>query len=213
MFELLRSQAVALPPLAKFALGMVLIFGIPPLARRIRLPVVAGLLLSGVVFGPHVLGFFGEQRPIADFLAEVGQLLLMFFACLEIDLTHLRQAAGRSMLFGLITTGIPLIAGTVIGFTFGYPLIAAIAVGSLLASHTLLGTPILVGLGVNRLEPVIVTIGATVLSDTLSLLVFAICVSTYKSGFSLSGPVVHLVEIAVFVPLVLFGLSRIGHTC
>jgi Kef-type K+ transport system membrane component KefB len=65
--EFIRSHAQALPPLAKFALSMVLIFGIPPLSRRVRLPVVVGLLLSGVVIGPHVLGMFGEHRPIADF--------------------------------------------------------------------------------------------------------------------------------------------------
>jgi Kef-type K+ transport system membrane component KefB len=70
----------SLPSLAKFALGMAIIVGIPPLSRRARLPAVVGLLLSGVVLGPHVLGFFGEHAPIADFFAELGKLLLMFFA-------------------------------------------------------------------------------------------------------------------------------------
>jgi Kef-type K+ transport system membrane component KefB len=59
-FEFLRSAVAALPVLAKFALGMVMIFGIPPLSRRIRLPAVVGLVLSGVVVGPYVLGIFGE---------------------------------------------------------------------------------------------------------------------------------------------------------
>ncbi len=135
MFELLRSQAVSLPPLAKFALGMALIFGVPPLARRVRLPEVVGLLLSGVVIGPHVLGIFGEKRPIADFMAQLGQLLLMFFAGLEIDLTRFRQAQGRSMLFGLITAGVPLLLGTTVGLMFGYRIIPAIVVGSLIASQ------------------------------------------------------------------------------
>jgi hypothetical protein len=47
-----------------------------------------------------------------------------------------------------------------------------------------------------------------VFSDTLSLIVFAICVPIYQSGFSVSGLVVQLIEIAIFVPLILFGLSR-----
>lgn len=68
------------PPLAKFALGMVIIFGIPRLSRYVRLPAVVGLLLSGVVVGPHVLGIFGEQRPIAEFFADLVKLLLMFVA-------------------------------------------------------------------------------------------------------------------------------------
>ena len=56
----------------------------------------------------------------------------------------------------------------------------------------------------------IVTIGATVVSDTLSLIVFAICVSTYTTGFSVSGLAIQIVEIAVFVPLILVGLSQAG---
>jgi Kef-type K+ transport system membrane component KefB len=210
IFGVLRSQAVSLPPLAKFALGMGLVFGIPPLARRVRLPGVVGLLLSGVVIGPHVFGIFGEKRPIADFMAQLGQLLLMFFAGLEIDLTHFRQAQGRSTLFGLITAGVPLLLGTTVGLMFGYRIIPAIVVGSLIASHTLLASPIAAQFGVNRFEPIIVTVGATVLSDTLSLVVFAICVSTYEKGFSLTGITAQLIEIALFVPFILFGLSRAG---
>ena len=96
-----------------------------------------------------------------------------------------------------------------VGLLFGYSLLPAIA-GSLLASHTLLGSPIVARLGAHRLEPVIITVGATMLSDTLSLVLFAICVSTYASGFSVPGLAVHLLEIAVCVPLILGGLSRLG---
>jgi Kef-type K+ transport system membrane component KefB len=100
--------------------------------------------------------------------------------------------------------------GTAVGLLFGYQPIAAIVLGSLLASHTLLAAPIIVRLGETRLEPVSITFGATVISDTLSLIVFAICVPIYQSGFSVSGLVVQLIEIAIFVPLILFGLSRLG---
>src|SRR5262249_37278999 len=59
-------------------------------------------------------------------------------------------------------------------------------------------------------EPVVVAIGATVVSDTLSLIVFAICVSVYTTGFSASALGLQLIEIAVFVPLILIGLARAG---
>lgn len=61
-----------------------------------------------------------------------------------------------------------------------------------------------------RLEPITITVGATVLSDTLSLIVFAICVPVYKSGFSVSGLAIQLLEIAIFFPVILIGLSRLG---
>ena len=209
-WESLRSYAVELPPLAKFALGMVIIFGVPVLSRRARVPGVVGLLLSGVVVGPHVLGIFGENRPIADFMADLGRLLLMFVAGLEIDLTQFRQTRTRSMGFGLVTTAIPLLLGTIVALVFGYGVLAAIVVGSLLASHTLLGMRIVTEVGANRLEPVPVTVGATLLSDTLSLVVFAVCLSTFQSGFSVVGMARQLVEIGVFVPVVLVGMGRLG---
>jgi Na+:H+ antiporter len=210
LVEVLKSQLPALPPLAKFAIAIAIFVGVPPLARRVGLPEMVGLLLLGVVLGPHVLGVFGENRPIADFFAELGKLLLMFSAGLEIDIARFRQEQTRSIIFGLVTTMAPLVLGTVYGLAFGYAVIPAIVVGSLLASHTLISLSIVQGLGATRLEPVIVTIGATVLSDTLSLIVFAICVPTFASGFSLPGLATQVIEIAVFVPLILFGLSRIG---
>ena len=129
---------------------------------------------------------------------------------LEIDLALFRRAQTRSILLGLLTTAIPLMLGTTVGFLFGYRLIPAAVLGSLLASHTLLGAPIVARLGETRLEPITITVGATIVSDTLSLVVFAICVSTYEKGFSISGLTVQLLEIAIFVPFTLFGLSRLG---
>src|SRR5262249_45087555 len=87
-----------------------------------------------------------------------------------------------------------------------YEPVAAVVIGSLLASHTFLAAPIVVRLGETRLEPITITFGATVLSDTLSL----IFVPIYQSGFSVSGILWALFEIGIFVPLILFGLSRVG---
>jgi len=135
-WEWLHSQALSLPHLAKFALGMAIIVGIPPLSRRARLPAVVGLLLCGVVIGPHVLGLFGEHAPVADFFAELGKLLLMFFAGLEIDIAQFRRERNKSVIFGLVTTLTPLLLGTAVVLLFGYQPVAAVVLGSLLASHT-----------------------------------------------------------------------------
>jgi Kef-type K+ transport system membrane component KefB len=210
ILELIRSHALALSPLTKFALGMAIVFGIPMLSRRLRLPAAVGLILSGVVLGPHVLSVVGTQRPIADFFADLGKLLLMFFAGLEIDLALFRRSLRKTITFGLLTTSLPLLLGAAVGLLFGYGVVTAIVLGSLLASHTLLGIPIVTKVGANRLEPFTVTVGATVLSDTLSLVVFAMCVTTFERGFSLSGLALQLIQIIVFVPLLLLGVGRAG---
>lgn len=210
MISFLRDYLFTMPVLAKFAVGMVMLVIIPRFSRQVHVPVPVGLLLSGVIVGPYVLDIFGTVRPIADFLAELGKLLLMFFAGLEINLELFRHARNRSIALGIATTVFPLVLGTIVGLSFGYAAIPAIVIGSLLASHTLLGLSIVSRLGLGSLEPVTVAVGATVMSDTLSLVVFAICVSVYTTGFSPSGLALLLAEIAGYIVLVLFGLSRLG---
>ena len=205
-----RSHAVALPNLAKFAIVMAIIASAPALARRVRIPELVGLLVFGVLLGPYILDVAPVNHPIVQFFGDLGRLMLMFAAGLEIDINLFRKAQTRSIIFGLITTIVPQVLGTVFGLAFGYGIIPAIVIGSLLASHTLLALPIVTRLGAIGLEPVVVTIGATMVSDTLSLIVFGICVSIYTTGFSLSGLAVQIVEVAIFVPLILIGVSRAG---
>jgi Kef-type K+ transport system membrane component KefB len=207
--DALRAQLLALPNLAKFAIVMAVIVGVPALTRRVRLPDIMGLLIFGVLLGPHVLDLAGPNHPIVQFFGDLGRLMLMFSAGLEIDVHRFRQAQTRSVTFGLITTMVPRL-GTAYGLAFGYPIIPAVVIGSLLASHTLLSLPIVVRLGAIGLVPVVVTMGATMVSDTLSLIIFGICVSTYTTGFSPFGLTVQIVEVAIFVPLILIGVSRAG---
>jgi Kef-type K+ transport system membrane component KefB len=134
----------------------------------------------------------------------------MFMAGLEVNLALFKAAKNRALTFGVLTTLLPLLFGTTVALLFGFQLVPAVVIGSLLASHTLLGLPTIIRLRETHLEPITVTIGATVMSDTLSLVIFAICVSTFQSGFSALSLTRQIVEIAVFVPLILFGLSRVG---
>ena len=206
----LRSVALSLPLLAKFAIAMVVIVIVPKLSHKVRLPAVVGLLLAGVLLGPHGLDVFGTQHPIVQFFGELGKLILMFTAGLEIDLDTFRRVRSRSLIFGVTTTSLPLVLGTSVGFAFGYGALAAIVIGSLLASHTLLASGIIARLGLTKLEPISVTYGATMFSDTSSLVVFAICASTFQRGFSIGSLALLLIEITIFIPFVLVGLSRMG---
>jgi Kef-type K+ transport system membrane component KefB len=187
---------------------MALIVAIPRISRLLRIPSVVGLLLSGVLLGPHMLDVFPRDHPVAEFLSELGMLLLMFFAGWEIDLDLFRQKILRSIVFGVATTALPLILGALVAHWLGYAILPAIVIGSLLASHTLLALPIVARLGLQRQEAIVVAVGATMMSDTLSLLVFAVCVPMFATGFSASALVLQVAEIIAFVVFVLAGLSR-----
>jgi len=208
--QFVRTHLQALPYLTKFAIIMAVIVGVPPLSRRLRLPAAVGLLLAGLLIGPYGLDVASDKRPILDFLAEIGKLMLMFMAGLEVNLALFKAAKNKVLTFGVLTTLMPQLLGTGVALWFHYPLVPAIVIGSLLASHTLLGLSTIARLGEMHLEPVTMTVGATVMSDTLSLVVFAICVSTFRSGFSTLSLGRQILEIAVFIPLLLFGVGRLG---
>ncbi len=198
-----------LPLMARFALGMAVILVVPALCQKARLPAVVGLLLAGVLFGPHGIRVSPKSNEVAQFFAEVGKLLLMFFAGLEIDLAMFRRTGARSLLFGAATFTLPLVGGCAVGLAFGYGWLGALLIGSLLASHTLLGYPIVQRLGLSRDEAVSVTVGATIFTDVASLLILAVCVPIHVSGFSTSAFVLQIVQLALYVPLVIFGLGSL----
>jgi Kef-type K+ transport system membrane component KefB len=207
VFDGFVESMTRLPILARFAFGLAIILVVPPLCKRIRLPAVVGLVLAGVLLGPSGVHIAPKHGDVAVFFADVGKLLLMFFAGLEVDLNQFNRSRNRSVGFGLATFALPLAAGFAAGVGFGYGWIAALLIGSLLASHTLIGFPIVQRLGLVRNEAVTVTIGATVFTDIASLLILAICIPIHQSGFSPVAFTVQVLELAVFIPLVLFGLS------
>jgi Kef-type K+ transport system membrane component KefB len=198
-----------LPLMARFAVAMAVILVVPALCQKVRLPSVVGLLLAGVLFGPYGLHVGPKSHEVGNFFADVGKLLLMFFAGLEIDPIQFRRTGRRSFVFGLATFAMPLASGLLVGLVFGYGLLGSMLIGSLLASHTLLGYPIIQRLELSRDEAVTVTVGATIFTDIASLMVLAVCVPIHVAGFSVTAFLLQLAELAVYVPLVVFGLGAL----
>lgn len=211
MIDQLLEAITHLPPLARFAVALMVFLLTPALCQRLRLPAVVGLLAAGVIFGPHGLHVVPQHSEVAHFFAEIGKLLLMFFAGLEIDLTQFQRLRNRSLIFGVASFGLPIILGTALGVVFGYGWLSSILIGSVFASHTLLGYPIVQRLGLVRNEAVTVTIGATIITDVAALLVVAVCLPIHTTGFSTSGFLLQLLQLAIYVPVVLIGVSTVGH--
>src|SRR6516162_627008 len=121
-----EEPVVQLPLLVRFSLVLAIFLLIPPLCRRLRVPAGVGLLIAGVALGPSGLHTLPNAAPIAEFFAEIGKLLLMFFAELEIDLSQFRRTGGRSLVFGFLTFSIPLVVGASVGTLAGYGWLAAV---------------------------------------------------------------------------------------
>ncbi|MBF2029505.1 MAG: cation:proton antiporter [Oscillatoriales cyanobacterium C42_A2020_001] len=199
-------------PIVSFAVLLAVIFAVPPLFERIRLPGLVGLLAAGVVLGPNGLKLFQKESDAMNLLSDIGLVYLMFVAGLEIELEQFHQTKHRSIGFGNFTFWVPLIVGTAIGRAFNFDWNASFLIGSLLASHTLLAYPIVSRLGVVTNEAVTVTIGATIFTDIGALLVLAICVGVKAGDFSPLKFAFLIGSLAVYTAVVLVGINRLGKT-
>ncbi|MDF5730461.1 MAG: cation:proton antiporter [Rhizonema sp. PD38] len=172
------SQVLGKEPVAPLVILLLVIFIIPILFERIRLPGSVGLLAAGLIFGPHGWNLL-HQSPLITLLSEIGLVYLMFVAGLEVDIQQFHRIRNRSLGFGIFTFFVPLLLGIFLGRIFHYNWNAAILIGSLLASYTVLAYPIINRLGVINNEAVNVTIGANTFTDVGALLVLAICVALH----------------------------------
>lgn len=197
-------------PIVDFTILLLAALIIPPIFQQLRLPGLVGLLVAGVILGQNGLQLLNPQSETMKLLSDIGKLYLMFVAGLEIDLNDFRKNKNRSLGFGLATFLLPLAAGIGVGQLFGFGLNTSVLIGSLLASHTLLGYPIVQRLGVVRNEAVTVTIGATIFTDIAALLVLAICVSIHTGAFSAVNLVMQLGVLALYAVVVLFGFDWAG---
>ena len=93
------------------------------------------------------------------------------------------RTRNRSIVFGLLTFSIPQLAGTAAGhYLLGFSWTASALLASMFASHTLLAYPIVSRLGLARREPVVITVGGTIITDTLALLVLAVVADSTKGA-------------------------------
>jgi Kef-type K+ transport system membrane component KefB/mannitol/fructose-specific phosphotransferase system IIA component (Ntr-type) len=169
-------------PILIFTILISIILIAPLLAERYRIPDLVLLLLAGTALGPHGFGVFARNSGIGLF-SSVGLLYIMFLAGLEIDLHRFSRTRSKIIVFGLMTFCIPQVIGTLLGYyVLSFSFLSSMLLASMFASHTLLAYPLASRLGIARREPVSVTVGATVITDTLALLVLAVVADSAKGA-------------------------------
>jgi Kef-type K+ transport system membrane component KefB len=185
-------------------LFVVVIVG-PPLMKRARVPGIIGLLVGGWAIGPYGLGLIGAGNTTVPDLGELGLLYLMFVAGVELDLALVRVHRRAVLSFGAITFLLPLLLGIAVGSALGWTLPAALLLGALLSSHTLLLYPSARGAGLAADRGVASAVGATVLTDTAALVVLAAVSGTQVAG----GSSAEIAAQIVFGLLVLVAFSLV----
>lgn len=161
---------------------------------RLGQPAVLGELLAGLLLGPTLLDVFSWplfSSPIVhhtvEQLAEIGVILLMFVAGLEVELEEMRRAGRRATLVGTLGVLMPLILGALASLLFRYPWQESIFIGLILtATSVSISAQTLMELGFLKSKEGITLLGAAVVDDVLAVLLLAFFVAL-TGGNSASG--------------------------
>ncbi len=100
--------------------------------HKLRLPAIAGFILSGVLVGPQGFGFISDVHQV-EVLAEFGVALLLFGIGLELSLEKLKRLWKLIAVGGALQVGLSVLAFFAISKTFDIPDNSAVFIGFLLA--------------------------------------------------------------------------------
>ncbi len=197
-------------PVLKFLLILLIILAAPLLLNKLRIPHLLGLIIAGAIIGPH--GFNLVLRDSSIILSgSAGLLYIMFLAGLEIDMADFKRNSTKSLAFGMYTFLIPMILGTVVGiWVLRFNVLTSVLLASMFASHTLIAYPIISKLGISKNKAVSITVGGTMITDTLALLVLTIIVGMATGQVNDMFWIRLGVSILIFALIVLFGFPFIG---
>lgn len=159
------------------------------LSIRIGQPAVLGELVIGIILGPSVLNlmnmpYFTDPHLLEtiNHMAEVGVLLLMFLAGLELHLSDLQRSGKAASLAGTFGVILPLALGTLTGVFFSMDYQQAIFIGLILSATSVsISAQTLMELKVLRSRMGVGLLGAAVFDDILVLLGLSIFTALTQS--------------------------------
>jgi Kef-type K+ transport system membrane component KefB len=161
--------------LVQFTVVVTATLAVQFLFEHSRLPGIVGLLLLGMLLGPGGTTVLPEE-PVVELLGSIGLLYIMFLARLEIDLDVVRRRTRDVAAFGGLAFVLSLVPAVVAGVWLGMGWAGALLLGAALSSHTLLSYPVVEKLGLVHRRAIVATIGGTLLTDTMVLVLLAVVI-------------------------------------
>ncbi len=167
-------------PIWIFLIVLVIILFAPILLGKLRIPHIIGMILAGVAIGEFGFNIL-ERDSSFELFGKVGLFYIMFLAGLEMDLEDFRKNKVKGLVFGLFTFAIPMILGIWTSVSIlDFPVVSSVLLASMYASHTLVAYPIVSRYGLSRQRSVNITIGGTVITVTLALVILAVISGMYQ---------------------------------
>jgi Kef-type K+ transport system membrane component KefB len=181
---------------------------------RFGQPSVLGELLVGILLGPSIINLLNlpfiehELAETVAKLGELGVLLLMFLAGLELHLGEMRQNLRVAALAGLMGVVFPVLLGWGTGVLFGFNQPSAIFLGLTLgATSVSISAQTLIEMKVLRSRVGLSLLGAAVFDDILIILLLSIFLALQSGTGGTAGVLIIILRMAVFLAAsALFGI-------
>lgn len=197
-------------PVLIFSLILFIILLSPILLRKLNIPSIIGLIIAGVIIGPHGL-FILEKNSAINLFSTIGLLYIMFIAGLELDMNEFTLNRNKSLLFGLFTFIFPLTIGfPVCYYLLGYNFNASFLTASMFATHTLVAYPLVSKFGVSKNQAVAITVGGTILTDTAVLIILAVIMSNSQGNLNQAFWIRLIVSLTIFSAIMFLLIPRIA---
>ena len=181
---------------------------------RFGQPTMLGEIAAGILLGPSCLSYI-HYTPEIKAIADIGVLLLVFMAGMEMDLAALWNSfRGRSLWVSVAGFIVPLVAGILVGYLFGLDNTRAIFVGLCIAITALpVSVRILMDLGKLQTDIGQKIVSAAVANDVVSLLALGIILDVKEApanvesflisiGRSLGKAVLFMLVVAIAARLI-----------
>ena len=160
------------PTLIFFVVLLIILFA-PIIMGKLRIPHIIGMVLAGVLIGQYGLNIL-ERDNSFELFGRVGLYYIMFLAGLEMDMEGVKKNSRRFITFGLLTCFVPL------GLTYimaihllHYTPTASFLLGCIMASNTLIAYPIIGRYGLQRHSSVTLSVGSSMISLFIALVMIA----------------------------------------
>ncbi|MCY1662704.1 cation:proton antiporter [Chryseobacterium sp. SL1] len=210
---LLSIHNLSLPiedPVLKFLLVLIIILAAPLLLNKIKVPHLLGLIIAGTVIGPNGFNVLARDSSIVV-TGTTGLLYIMFLAGLEIDMGDFKKNKWKSLTFGIYTFTVPFVLGYFGAYyILHFSILTSVLFASLFSSHTLIAYPLISKLGIAKNPAVNITVGGTMITDILALLVLAVIVGMSQGDVGTEFWVKLSVSFVVFGLIVLLIFPMIG---
>ena len=185
------------PTLIFFVVLLIILFA-PIIMGKLRIPHIIGMVLAGMLIGKYGLNIL-ERDSSFELFGKVGLLYIMFLAGLEMDMESVKKNSKRFLIFGLLTCLVPLIMTYFMAmWLLDYSSQASFLLGCIMASNTLIAYPIIGRYGLQRDSSVMLSVGSSMISLFLALLMLAALAASYGEDTGFVFWILFLLKFSLF---------------